>query len=768
MPVLIRAKGFLSAKDFDEYLRLVKRIAIFDPGNKSWIFDPSVASRNIQSINELKAIIESLKHYAVFSPNVSAILEEYVNYSNTVVLSGTPISFRLPRKIPRKMFMEILKYAAYEQGLFRLKSVFYIENVKEILEKAGFKVFCDVDMEMAKEKVLSFIISRRLGSLIVTFECFDEYVLRKLMESCTLRYFVERALFDENGNYLETILHERKLKVWRLLKEEKRFVTSVGLIDRVTDALKSLGPARIKYELNERGKIPYGVDISFKLYPHQKIAYELWSKKKRGTIAIFTRGGKSFIAMQAIADLKEPTIIIVTTRELAITWKEYLQRFLGLKEGQIGYLGEGQRIIRPVTIGLYNSCVRHLDALKGRFELMICDECLTPESEIVVNGSTIEIERFVDKFFGGDEWGFAPCSGSTLHGGGSTEILYVFRKPFDGWLIEALTENGDCLRMTPTHPIYFLRNGMKYVVPAIYLKAGDKLIYWTEKSRAIEIIRLRRRYYKGYVYDLTTASHFFLFDGFLTHNCHHVPANTFKEVAIGLDALHRLALSATPKRRDRNEELLFALCGPLLVELDYKALLELKMVAPIEIFETVFVSGSDEKVKRLVEILRKHEGEKTIVFTQYLRTARELYLKLRSLNFKTALITGDTPQGARYRAFREFKEGQVTVIVTTTVLDEGITVPDAEVAVIYEGSGEARQMIQRIGRVLGYVPGKTAKIYEIIDVTNLQEKKAFFRRKWVRELYMFPEVEKYVRREKHGEEFEEKGVFSYQTKLDLN
>ena len=130
-----------------------------------------------------------------------------------------------------------------------------------------------------------------------------------------------------------------------------------------------------------------------------------------------------------------------------------------------------------------------------------------------------------------------------------------------------------------------------------------------------------------------------------------------------------------------------------------------------------------------------------------------------------ALITGETPQSRRKRAFQEFLRGNVKIIVTTTVLDEGITVPDAEVAIIYEGTGEARQMIQRIGRVLGYVPGKTAKIYELVDITNPREKRAHFRRKWVKELYLFPGLDKYVASEKYGLPVKYKSKISYQTRL---
>ncbi len=181
--------------------------------------------------------------------------------------------------------------------------------------------------------------------------------------------------------------------------------------------------------------------------------------------------------------------------------------------------------------------------------------------------------------------------------------------------------------------------------------------------------------------------------------------------------------------------LLYDLCGELVYSLTYRDLVKLKVVAPIERFDALFARSPDEKLALLVELLRRYRGSKAIVFTQYLSTAEKVYSRLLKEGFSAEMITGSTPASRRELAFKRFVEGRVNILVTTTVLDEGVTVPDAEVAVIYEGTGEARQMIQRIGRVLGYYPGKTAKVFEIIDISNPREKAAYLRRSWIRELY---------------------------------
>ncbi|NIQ07025.1 MAG: ATP-dependent helicase, partial [Candidatus Korarchaeota archaeon] len=86
------------------------------------------------------------------------------------------------------------------------------------------------------------------------------------------------------------------------------------------------------------------------------------------------------------------------------------------------------------------------------------------------------------------------------------------------------------------------------------------------------------------------------------------------------------------------------------------------------------------------------------------------------------VVTGSTPEKERRDFFQEFRRGRTRIIVTTTVLDEGVDVPDASVSIIVGGSGQPRQMIQRTGRVCRYEENKTAFIYEIIADHDLERR----------------------------------------------
>jgi len=70
---------------------------------------------------------------------------------------------------------------------------------------------------------------------------------------------------------------------------------------------------------------------------------------------------------------------------------------------------------------------------------------------------------------------------------------------------------------------------------------------------------------------------------------------------------------------------------------------------------------------------------------------------------------------------RRFAEGDYQILVAMRCLDEGVDVPPARTAVLMASSGNPRERIQRIGRVIRRYPGKTeATIYDILVTPSLQ------------------------------------------------
>jgi len=67
-------------------------------------------------------------------------------------------------------------------------------------------------------------------------------------------------------------------------------------------------------------------------------------------------------------------------------------------------------------------------------------------------------------------------------------------------------------------------------------------------------------------------------------------------------------------------------------------------------------------------------------------------------------MTCDIDRHEREEALAAFRTGELNMLVSSQVLNEGIDVPDADVAVIVGGMRGGREHVQRIGRLLSPSP----------------------------------------------------------------
>ncbi len=119
--------------------------------------------------------------------------------------------------------------------------------------------------------------------------------------------------------------------------------------------------------------------------------------------------------------------------------------------------------------------------------------------------------------------------------------------------------------------------------------------------------------------------------------------------------------------------------------------------------------NAEEKFRTLDELLARHAGSRTLIFTDdtamVYRVADEYLLPA---------ITHHTPVKERHATLARFRDGRYPVIVSSRVLNEGVDVPEAAVAIVLSGTGTRREYIQRLGRILRPLEGKRAILYEII------------------------------------------------------
>jgi superfamily II DNA or RNA helicase len=127
------------------------------------------------------------------------------------------------------------------------------------------------------------------------------------------------------------------------------------------------------------------------------------------------------------------------------------------------------------------------------------------------------------------------------------------------------------------------------------------------------------------------------------------------------------------------------------------------------------------RVKRrlVTNLLDLHRADKTLVFTAFVENAYELARQ----NF-LPVITGETSLMERRETLARFAVGRYRTLVSARVLNEGIDVPDARIAIIVAGTLGPREHVQRIGRVVRPAEGKHAVVYELITADTSDERRA--------------------------------------------
>lgn len=120
------------------------------------------------------------------------------------------------------------------------------------------------------------------------------------------------------------------------------------------------------------------VDFAFNgtLKAYQKKAVQDILSRDSGVLQAPTGSGKTVMALGGISARKQPTLIIVHTKELLNQWRDRIETFLDIPKHKIGMIGNGKKIIgQKITVGIVNSIYPVADDIKRFFGHVVVDEC---------------------------------------------------------------------------------------------------------------------------------------------------------------------------------------------------------------------------------------------------------------------------------------------------------------------------------------------------------------------------------------------------------
>lgn len=263
--------------------------------------------------------------------------------------------------------------------------------------------------------------------------------------------------------------------------------------------------------------------------------------------------------------------------------------------------------------------------------------------------------------------------------------------------------------------------------------------------------------------------------------CHHLPGAVRRDAARMCAAPMRLGLTATPERSDGRQSDLPELIGPIAYEMPLakargKTLAEYEVVripvylSPDEqarydmLSRTVrkyvidrtktdphfswedvcsqtavepearravrafhakkaIEERAEEKLRVLEDLFRLHAGSRTIVFAGSNAMARDV-----SRRFLIPCLLNHCGKKERLDILTGLEDGSYPAVVANRVLDEGVDLPAAKVAVVLGGTASTRQARQRLGRILRKSGNERATLYEVVCADTNEDQRSRRRR----------------------------------------
>ena len=257
--------------------------------------------------------------------------------------------------------------------------------------------------------------------------------------------------------------------------------------------------------------------------------------------------------------------------------------------------------------------------------------------------------------------------------------------------------------------------------------------------------------------------------------CHHLPGPTYGMAAIESIAPFRLGLTATPERSDNAHTQLDYLIGPIVyrreitqlrgeflaeyrvetVHVDLTEQQRNEYESARELYRTFLQNqgidmrrpnawrqfliqahrspegrqaflahrrqrelalAAPAKLSLLGRLLERHNGDRVLIFTHDNATVYRI-----ARQFLVPVITHQTSTKERREILQRFNSGSYPIVATSRVLNEGVNVPEANVAIILSGSGSVREHVQRLGRILRKSGDKEAHLYEVVSRGTVEE-----------------------------------------------
>jgi len=222
------------------------------------------------------------------------------------------------------------------------------------------------------------------------------------------------------------------------------------------------------------------------------------------------------------------------------------------------------------------------------------------------------------------------------------------------------------------------------------------------------------------------------YDVVIVDEFHHAEAPTYQRLLDHLRPWTLLGLTATPERSD-GQDILHWFDGRIAAELRLWDALEQGHLCPFQYFgvgdnvDLVGVqwrrggyavaeidnlyTGNDRRVQTILlaieRLIRDPEHMRALGFCVSVAHADFMAKRFSEKGIAATAVTGSTPPEERSVALERLRNGQIQVIFSVDVLNEGLDIPDIDTVLFLRPTESATVFLQQLGRGLRKASGKS-------------------------------------------------------------
>lgn len=229
------------------------------------------------------------------------------------------------------------------------------------------------------------------------------------------------------------------------------------------------------------------------------------------------------------------------------------------------------------------------------------------------------------------------------------------------------------------------------------------------------------------------------FGTILVDECHHIPAETFRNTIEKLNTFYLYGLTATPFRKYNDDKLIFAFLGEIISEISSNEIenfkhaqiivrntdLDVPFSSKTDNFETlskILVHDSERNKLILNDIGSElSKGKRIAIITERKEHIDTLYLFLKQ-SYEVITLSGDDTESNRKSKWQTLQQGNFQILITTgQYFGEGSDLPNiSSLFLVYPFSFKGK-LIQYIGRVQRSEINPTIYDYRDIKIDYLNK-----------------------------------------------